>query len=263
MSDPPLSTMAASEAAAPPHANIQACTAPQNADAQQASKNFVTREYNLTICAFFPMPTAPTKFHPISTMTALLCTMLKDEPSLMLRTPSNDKQLVLASAMLPTGESEFKKFFKVSNPRSENKNQSHICIGWHMLSNRSLGQIKFKSTNSNLLTWLKKGRIFLESDGLGTDRLVTIGYFTKIYSTLTHLANFRDYLVNQLMLVEIDATTAIDLAPHLKQSQIDAMSEGDEFVPILPEFAVYRTQLSHGHEPSKISTEVLGVKCAP
>jgi len=152
MSDPPLSTMAASEAAAPSRANIQARTAPQNADAQQASKNFVTREYDLTIRAFFPTPTAPTKFNPISTMTALLRTMLKDEPSLVLRTPSNDKQLVLASAALPTAESEFKKYFKVSTPRSEIKHLSHICIGWHVLSDRSLGQIKFQSTNSNLLT---------------------------------------------------------------------------------------------------------------
>jgi len=263
MSDPPLSTMVASEAATPSRANIQVHNAPPTVAAQQASKYLVTQAHDLMICAFFPTPTAPTKFNPISMMTTLLRTMLKDEPSLMLRTPSNDKQLILVSAVLPTGESEFKKYFKVSTPRSKTKHLSHICIGWHVLSDRSLGQIKFQSTNSNLLTWLKKGRVFLESDGLGTDHPVTIGYFTKIDSTITHLANFRNYLVNQLMTVEIDAATAIDLAPHLKQAQIDAMSDGDEFVPILPEFAIYRTRLSHGREPSKVTTEVLGVKCAP
>jgi len=255
--------MAPPEAAAPSRANQQARTAPPTATAQQVTKSLVTREFDLTIRAFFPTPTAPTKFNPIHTMGMLLRTMLKDEPSLVLRTPSNDKQLVLASASIPTGESEFKKYFKVSTPRSENKNLSHICIGWHVLSNRSLGQIKFQSTNSNLLTWLKKGRVFLESDGLGTDCPVTIGYFTKIEPTLTHLANYRDYLVNQLMTVEIDATTAIELAPHLKQAQIEAMSDGDEYVPILPDFAIYRTRLSHGREPLQVTTEVLGVKCAP
>jgi len=117
--------------------------------------------------------------------------------------------------------------------------------------------------NSNLLTWLKKGHIFLGLDGLGTDCPVTIGYFTKINSTLTHLANFCNYLANQLMMVEIDAATAIDLAPHLKQEQINTMSEGDKFVPILPEFAIYQTRLSHGRELSQVSMEVLGVKCAP
>jgi len=49
----------------------------------------------------------------------------------------------------------------------------------------------------------------------------------------------------------------------MKQTQLDAMSSGDEFVPILPEFKIYRTCLSHGREPSKVSTEVLGVKTAP
>jgi len=64
------------------------------------------------------------------------------------------------------------------------------------------------------------------------------------------------------MLIEIEAATVIDLAPHLKQAQLDAMSSGDEFVS-LPSFEIYRTCLSHGREPSKVSTKVFGVKCAP
>jgi len=255
--------MAPSEAAAPSCANQQARTAPPTVMAQQVSKSLVTQEFDLMIQAFFLTPMAPTKFNPIHTMSMLLQTMLKNEPSLVLRTPSNDKQLILASASILTGESEFKKYFKVSTPRSKNKHLLHICIGWHVLSDQSLGQIKFQSTNSNLLTWLKKGCIFLESDGLGTDHPVTIGYFTKIDSTLTHHANFQDYLVNQLMTVEIDAATAIELAPYLKQAQIDVMLDGDEYVPILLEFVIYRTHLSHGHEPLQVSMEVLGVKCAP
>ncbi len=41
------------------------------------------------------------------------------------------------------------------------------------------------------------------------------------------------------------------------------MSSGDDFILILPEFEVYCTQLSHGRENSQVSTDVLGVKCAP
>jgi len=196
----PLSTMAPSKATAPSHANQQARTAPPTVMAQQVSKSLVTQEFDLMIQAFFLTPMAPTKFNPIHTMSMILQTMLKDKLSLVLCTPSNDKQLVLASALILTGESEFKKVLQSVNPRSKNKNLLHICIGWHVLSDQSLGQIKFQSTNSNLLTWLKKGRIFLESDGLGMDHLVTIGYFTKIDSTLTHLTNVREHLVNQLML---------------------------------------------------------------
>jgi len=65
------------------------------------------------------------------------------------------------------------------------------------------------------------------------------------------------------MLVDINAELAINLAPHLKQAQIEAMSSGDEYTPILPEFEIYRMRLSHGREPTQVSTEVLGIKTAP
>ena len=194
-------------------------------------------------------------------MTTLFRTMLKDESSLVLCSLNDDKQLVLATDSLPIGEKAFKKYFKVSAARSERQKSSHVCIGCQVLSNRSLSNIKFKSKDGNLLAWLKQQRIFLESDGLGTDRPVTVGYFTKIAADLTHLANFRDHLTNQLLLVELDSDTAVALAPHLKEEQLEAMSNGDEYVT-LPEFKVYRTHLTHGREPSQVKTDVLGVKCA-
>jgi len=189
--------------------------------------------------------------------------MLKDESSLVLRTACNDQQIILETASIPNDEKEFKKFFKVSTLRIEKRNQSHVCIGCHVLSNRNLSSIKFKSTDSHLLAWLKKERVFVEADSLGIDRPITIGYFTKIAPELTHLKNFRDDLINQLLLIDIDAETAVELAPYLKDAQLDAMSNGDEYVPILPNFEVYKTRLSHGREPSQVSTEVIGIKCAP
>ena len=255
--------MAAPAAAELSRANSQARTSTVDSQQPQVTKNLVTRDFDLTIRAFFPPPSANAKFNPINAMNRLFRTMLKDEPSLVLRTPTNDKQLVLVTDSLPTGETEFKKYFKVSTARSERQKSSYVCIGCHVLSNRSLGNIKFRSSNNHLLAWLKQERVFIESDGLGTDRPVTIGYFTKIAADLTHLANFRDHLVNQLLLVEIDAETAIDLAPHLKQAQLEAMSNGDDFVTILPEFEIYRTHLSYGREPAQVKTDVLGVKCAP
>jgi len=255
--------MAPSEAATPPCANQQARTASSHPPAPPAEKNFVTRDFDLVFRAFFPTPTAPAKFNPIHAMTQLFRTILKDEPSLVLRTPTNDQQIILASAPLPRGESEFKKYFKVSTSRVERQNKTQVCVGCHVLSNRSLGNIKHRSTDGPLLKWLKKERIFLDSDSLGIDRPVTIGHFTKIAPTITHLVNFREYLANQLMLVDIDAETAVKLAPHLKQTQLDAMSNGDDFVPILPDFEIYRTRITHGREPSQVSTDVLGIKCAP
>jgi len=171
---------------------------------------------------------------------------------------------VLASDYLPTGENEFKKFFKVSTTRVDKQNQMHVCIGCHVLSNRTLGNIKFKSSKENhLLTWLKKARVFIESDSLGTKRPLPIGYFTKISPELTHLTNFRNELVTQLSMIDIDAETAVTLAPHLKQAQLDAMSNGVDYIPILPNFEVYRTKITHGRDPSKVTTEVIGIKGAP
>ncbi len=261
MADPPHSTMAATAAADLSRANPQARTSSSDPPASQVTKNLVTRDFDLTIRAYFPPPAAGTKFNPIQAMTRLFRAMIKDETSLVLRTPTNDKQISIASDPLPTGETEFKKYCKVSTARSERSQSSHVCIGCHVMSNRSLGNIKFRSNDKHLLTWLKHERVFLESDELGVERPVTIGYFTKIAADLTHLANFRDHLTSQLMLIDIDPTTAIDLAPHLKAVQLDAMSNGDDFV--LPEFEIYRTHLSHGRDSAQVKTDVLGVKCAP
>jgi len=263
MTDPPPSTMAPPEAAAPSHDRTQARTPPSTTPGPQVTKSLVTRDYDFALRAFFPTPVAPMKFNPISAMNHLLRMMLKDEPSLVIRTSNNDKQIILAADPLPTGETGFKKFFKVSTVRIEQQHKSHVCIGCNVLSNRTLGNIKFKSSDGHLLAWLKKERVFVESDGLGIDRPVTIGHFIKIAPDLTNLANFRDSLANQLMLIDIDADTAVALAPHLKDAQLDAMTNGDEYVTILPPFEIYRTRITHGREPIQVSTDVLGVKSAP
>ncbi len=61
----------------------------------------------------------------------------------------------------------------------------------------------------------------------------------------------------------MEAETAIELAPHLKSVQLDAMSNGDDFIPILPNFELYKMRLTHGSAPSQISTKVIGVKGDP
>jgi len=156
MTNPPHSTMAASTAAAPSRANSTARTASSNPPVPQVTNFFVTRDFDLALCAFFPTPTAPVKFNPILAMQNLFRVLLKDEPLLVLRTTNNDNQIVLDSASLPIGEKAFKKFFKVSTSRIAKQNQTHVCISCHVLSNRTLGNIKFRSPDGNLLAWLKK-----------------------------------------------------------------------------------------------------------
>jgi len=263
MSDPPLSTMAPPAAADQSSANKTARIPSHNTPPTSVEKICATRDFDLVFRAFFPAPPAPAKFQPITAMTNLFRTILKDESSLVLRTPTNDNQIELASTAMPTTEADFKKYFKVTTTRIERNNATQVCIGCHVLSNRSLGSIKFRSPAGHLLAWLKKERIFLESDTLGIDRPITIGYFTKIATEFMHLTNFRDHLASQLLMVDIDADLAVTLAPHLKPAQLEAMTNGDDYVPILPDFEIYRTRISHGRDPQKISTDVLGVKTAP
>jgi len=105
--------------------------------------------------------------------------------------------------------------------------------------------------------------VFIKADSLDTDCPVTIGYFTKIEPKLTHLTNFCKHLTTQLMMVEINANTTVTLAPHLKTAQLNVMLNGDDFISILPNFEVYWTRITHGHEPSQVTTDVIGVKGAP
>jgi len=65
------------------------------------------------------------------------------------------------------------------------------------------------------------------------------------------------------MLIEMDAETAINLEPHLKSTQLKAMSNGDEFTMILLPFKLYKMQPSHGHDLTKITMEVVGIKGKP
>jgi len=69
MTDPPSSTMAPPMAATPPSANQTARTSSASTPATSATKTFVTQDFNLVFCAFFPTPPAPAKFNPITAMT--------------------------------------------------------------------------------------------------------------------------------------------------------------------------------------------------
>jgi len=84
MTDPPLSTLAPPEAAAPPNVNQTPRTAPPTTPARPVTKSLAKSEHDLMIHAFFPLPQTPMKFNPIAATNQLLRVMLKDEPSLVL-----------------------------------------------------------------------------------------------------------------------------------------------------------------------------------
>jgi len=61
----------------------------------------------------------------------------------------------------------------------------------------------------------------------------------------------------------MDAEMAVELAPHLKDQQLEAMMNRDDYIPILLHFQLYCTRLTHGSAPTQISMDVIGVKAAP
>jgi len=100
----PPSTMAHPAAAAPSRGTPQARNAPPNAPPPSVKKSFVKRDLDLTLRAFFFFSPEPKKFNPAVAMKQLFHAMIKDKPSLVLRTASNDNQIDLVSAQIPTGE---------------------------------------------------------------------------------------------------------------------------------------------------------------
>jgi len=60
--------MAVTAAADLSRANSQARTSTSDTPAPQVTKNLVTRNFDLTIRAYFPPPMASTKFNPIQAM---------------------------------------------------------------------------------------------------------------------------------------------------------------------------------------------------
>jgi len=65
------------------------------------------------------------------------------------------------------------------------------------------------------------------------------------------------------MLIEIAAETTVELAPHLKHTQLKVMTNGNDYILILPNFELYCTWLSHSHKPLKVTMDVLGIRGAP
>jgi len=61
--------------------------------------------------------------------------------------------------------------------------------------------------------------------------------------------------------ISIDPDLVIKLDPSLKAQQVKATSNGDVFIPLIPLFEIFNTQISHGHDNEKVETFVFGIKC--
>jgi len=96
------------------------------------------------------------------------------------------------------------------------------------------------------MAWLNQKEIFLESNSLGVFKTITIGYILRVHPQYTNCQKLKALLTTALEDIHIAPTLAIELSPMLQEAQTDAMANGDLFSPPLPQFEVYKTQISHG-----------------
>ncbi len=196
-------------------------------------ENPVERTHSFTIRTYFPPPRANVKFNPEANMRAFLIKLTKYEPSLVLVNPTTKDQLILATTQIPRNKTEFKKLFTISTDLRAG-NQQRIVIRCHLRSERTINEIKYDKNKPQFLEWLTNQNIFIESDTLGVDKTVTIGYLTKLHPQLTNHMKLRSLLEMALEDIILDPDLATELDPPLTNEHTEAMSNGDLMIPAVP-----------------------------
>ncbi len=263
MTDADDSTMAAAEAAGTAFKKAEPRNKSKRLKPTPVARNPVQRTHKYTVRVYFPMPRATTKFNPISSMRLFFKEMLKYDSTITVTSMIDDQQLQLNIDAVPALEGEFKKFFVVTNDTRPTGTPPHVIIGCTMMSERTVREIKFDTTQMTpFMEWLKKEKIFLESDSLGITKTATVGYLTKLHSKITNRTFLKPLLTDYLSDVILSPELACELDPSLKKQYDEAKANGDFFVPAPPPFEIFKTHISHGRDEKKIKTDVLGIKCA-
>jgi len=92
--------------------------------------------------------------------------------------------------------------------------------------------------------------------------MMTIGYLTKLHPKLMNRTFLKPLVLSMLEDVVLDPTLACKLDPSIKTQQTKAMSNGDFLSVAPPEFEIYKTRISCSRDKDKITTDILGIKCA-
>jgi len=111
-----------------------------------------------------------------------------------------------------------------------------------------------------LIQWLTKEKGYLESDSLGTGKMKTIGYLTRIHPSIANCTHTKENLFNTLNTTFIDYTDAQKLDNSLKDLTT-IMQDSDENPMVhCPAFEIFQTTIGIGNKPH-IKTDVIGIKC--
>jgi len=201
----------------------------------QAQKIPVNRTHKYMIRAYFPKPRANLKFNPSNSMHSLFTEMLKYDSTITILNDKDDQQLQLNIDAIPMSEAEFTKYYTVTQDTRPAHAKLHIIVRCHLMSDCTIREIKFDTTmQTKFIDWLAKEKIFLESDSLVISKTSTVGYLLKLHTRITNRTMLKEMLVNKLSNICLDPDPVVELDPLLKDKQVEAMSNGDIFIPPPP-----------------------------
>jgi len=195
-------------------------------------------------------------------MRTFLTELVKHEPSILIVNPIDKTQLIVAKDPLPTNEHDFKKLFTISTDMRASTKQQHIIIGCNMMSKCTIREIKFDKTKTTFMTWMKREKIFIESDSLGVAKTTSIGYLANLHPILMNRSNLKQLLTAALEDIVINAQLAVDFDLDLKNAQATAKANGNMFIPTVPPFELYKTRITMGRNNDKVKTNIISIKCA-
>jgi len=157
MTDTDDSTMAASKATGTEFKQVGPKKKSKRLKTTLAARIPVQQMNKYTIRAYFLMPHATTKFNPIASMRFLFKEMMKYDSTITVTSMFDDNQIQLAHDVVPTSEEEFKKYFTVTNDMCLVGTPPHVIVGCHLMSNRTMCNIKFDTmATTKFIDWLKQ-----------------------------------------------------------------------------------------------------------
>ena len=87
---------------------------------------------------------------------------------------------------------------------------------------------------------------------------MTIVYLSKLHPHYTNRENLKNLHNNVLEDIDLDANLAVKLGPSLKAHQMEAITNGNIYTPDIP----ILKSVDHGWDKDKVTTDIIGIKCA-
>jgi len=159
------------------------------------AKIAVKRTHVYTIHITFLAPHMKSKFNPLTSMHTFFKEMIKYDSTITIIILNDTKHIALSTDTIPAMEEEFTKFFTIDTETSTIGNKSQVIVGCHITSNHMLHEIKFDSMSMvKFMDWLKKEKIYVDSDSLGVKKTATIRYLMKLHTHLTNCSTLKELL---------------------------------------------------------------------